>query len=82
MSPGLRDLLTFMREHPSFPELLKMVTVPEAKPFSPRGEKPASEQFAEWTFRSGQQRQHDQWLHALTELNPPQGGVTEPSQQE
>lgn len=81
MSPGLRDLLFNMRQHPAFPELLKMVEVPPVKHFHPRKES-AADQNAEWIFRSGQQRQHEQWLHALTDSNPPVLGVSEPSQQE
>jgi hypothetical protein len=82
MSAGLRDLLFTMRQHPCFPELLKMVTVPEVKQYRPnKGEGPEA-QYAEWIFRSGQQRQQENWLNALTEFNPPIGGVSETSQTE
>lgn len=80
MSAGLRDLLFTMRQHPCFQELLGMVTVPPVKQFRPG--KDSQEQHAEWIFRSGQQKQQEQWLHALTEFNPPSGGASDPSQQE
>lgn len=82
MSAGLRDLLTVIREHPCFGELLAMVPLPRVNQFRPSKDESAAAQHAEWIFRSGRQAQHDAWRHALTELNPPIGGEREPSQQE
>lgn len=82
MSAGLRDLLFTIRQHPCFGELLDMVKVAPVKQFRPGGEQSADAQYAEWIFRSGQQRQNENWRSALTEFNPPIGGVSEPSQQE
>lgn len=71
MSPQLRDLLFTIRQHPAFQELLLAVGKPEAKEYSPSAGDPAA-QFAAYTFRSGQRRQHENWRQFLIGDQPSQ----------
>lgn len=75
MTNGLKDLLERMREHPSFPELLKAVEPPDLKRF--RLSADSQSQKDEFVFRSGRIQQHELWQEFLTKF--PYG---EASQQE
>jgi hypothetical protein len=70
---GLKDLLERMREHPSFPELLKVIQEPGVKLYRPSQGERFEEQQAEWIFRSGAQKQDVIWRDLLTTYVPPQG---------
>lgn len=72
MSAALADLLTQMREHPAFGELLRQVEAPNLPPFK-EGEDP-SKQYAVFTFRSGARRQDEIWRQFLTSFQPSQQG--------
>ena len=64
MSKTLAELLFKIRQDPAFTELLTFVEVPPLKEFKTSGD--ADAQYADFIFRSGQRRQHDNWLNFLT----------------
>lgn len=70
MSEGLKDLLLRMRDHPSFPELLKQIEPPTLPAFR-EGDDP-QRQFASFTFRSGARRQDELWRQFLIHYLPSQ----------
>ena len=79
MSDGLRDLLSKMRQHPSFQELLGSVDLPRIKPFKP-AQGDGTRQESDWIFASGRARQDELWRLFLTEGNPDRG--SKPSDKE
>ncbi len=70
MSPGLTDLLTFIRQHPCFDELLSVVQPTPVKAFRPTKGVSIEDQQADWIFRSGRNAQHEIWLAFLKEYAP------------
>lgn len=81
MTPGLRDLLFTIRQHPSFREFVDAIECPEARAYSP-SKGAADAQSAEWIYRSGRKAQHELWRSFLTDNSASDGGKTNPSQQE
>lgn len=80
MSDGLRDLLSKMRQHPSFKELLACIEPPQIKPFKLGQAAESQRQEAEWIFASGRVRQDEMWRAFLIEGNPARGN--QPSDKE
>lgn len=80
MTPELKELLFLIRQHPGYQDLLKAVELPVTREFKPSGD--AQQQWSDFIFRSGMQRQHKAWQSFLTESAPDAGGVTETSQTE
>lgn len=69
-SPSLQDLLTHMREHPAFRELLNAVEPPLLRSF--KASEDVQRQNAEWIFRSGARHQDAIWRQFLTNSEPSQ----------
>lgn len=79
MTPQLKDLLFLIRQHDAFQELLKAIPAPQPKDYRP-SEDP-QKQWAEFIFRSGQQRQAQAWQSFLTESAPEAGSITSQKEQ-
>lgn len=71
MTQALKELLFAIRQHEGFQDFLKAVETPPVHEFKPSGD--ADAQFADYIFRSGRRRQHNEWLQFL---------IGEPSKQE
>jgi hypothetical protein len=71
-SPALMILLTEIRQHPAFPELLAAVEAPKLPMFKPRKNGAVEQAQANWIFESGRLRNHLAWMEFLTgtELPP------------
>lgn len=68
---ALQDLLEWLREHPAFPELLKLIESNAAiKPYRPDTTDEAAQQQADWIFRSGRQYQTQVVKELLTKYQP------------
>jgi hypothetical protein len=77
MTTELRELLSLIRQHEGFADLLKAVTVPQDKSY--RTSLDPEKQYADWIFNSGRQKQNELWNAFLT--NSPQGEIN-PSDKE
>jgi hypothetical protein len=65
MSQALDNLLSVIRQHPGFDELLKGVGCPEVPRYSPHDEQPPDVIGGRTIYASGRQRQHQAWLAFL-----------------
>lgn len=69
MNASLQSLLSDIRQHPGFPELLKAVERPRAPRFKPNDESTAV-YAARALHAEGQRKQHDAWLICFTGEQP------------
>lgn len=65
-SSALQSLLLEIRQHPAFPEMLKMVPEPRLSRFRRSSATKPDEAFAQWAYESGALNQHELWLANLT----------------
>jgi hypothetical protein len=68
MTQDLKDLLSLIRQHPAFRELLQ--TLPSYLPKQFKQSADADKQFADWIFNSGRAVENERWRRFLIEANP------------
>lgn len=66
MSPALKSLLSDIRQHPAFPEMLRELQAPKLPRFKPNSPESTETMGAKFLFASGQADQHERWLAFLT----------------
>lgn len=80
ISTPLQELLFRVRQHPAFPELLRLVQAPRSPRYRPSRPDHPDKATADFAYHSGKLDQHEMWLAMLTGRDPARD--EEPSQQE
>lgn len=66
MSPNLKGLLDYIRQHDAFQEFIGYVDTPTIRPFVKSKAANVEQSRSEWIFESGQKHQHERWVDFVT----------------